>query len=88
MEQKFRKSNGTRIDPDSTVELFNAYGIYARIVNHYHMKLKAEEDSLLYDWYYTTGSLVQNNNGYLKKVTTLTDPEDVITFILNHKRYE
>lgn len=81
----FKKSFGSRLDTDTAIELFNSFGIYAFVVNHYHMKLQAEEDTCLYEWYYTTGSLVRNFKGSLKKVATIIDPEAVAEFITKHQ---
>lgn len=65
------------------IQMFNAYGIIAKVINYYHIKLRREESDVVYDWYHTTGSLVRSHNKYFKSLGKYRNPEVIAVLIAN-----
>lgn len=76
-----------KIDIDKAVEIFEeAYGIKAKVFNFYQLRLRTEEINVFWDWYHTTGSLVENRNGSCYKTEKkFSDTEDIAIYILERK---
>lgn len=68
-------------------EIFECYGIFIRVLNGYTLRLHREEEPYhFFDWYYTTGSVVEI---YKRKNTNLGkffDPEE-LAILMTKKSY-
>lgn len=59
-------------------EIFACYGIFIRSLNGYTLRLNKEEEPYhFFDWFYTTGSVVEIHNGRSKGIGKILDPEDL-----------
>lgn len=48
-------------------ELFKAYGLIAKQMNFYQIRIKQEESRSMWDWYHTQGTVVVTTNGIPKR---------------------
>ncbi len=65
MSKKYKN----RINIEKSKELLEqAFGFEVEIMNYYQFRIRSEETERFWDWYHTTGSLVDNNNGSCRKV--------------------
>lgn len=76
-----RKRRNTINIADSLELLRSGYGLNAVKFNFYQFRITQEESDDVYDWYHTTGSLVVNRKGYLKKIGVFLTPEEVAIII-------
>lgn len=82
------------IDIYKAIKLFNdGYGLDASEFNYYQIRIRYEESDMMWDWYHTTGSLVENRNGQGRRVggasgQTFMDAESVALLIKKNLRYE
>lgn len=66
--------------------LRGGYGIFSKVINDYHLKLKTEESDIMFDWYHTTGTLMLVCKDFQNNIGTFGDPEDVARII--HKKID
>ena len=69
--------------PKNAVMILSGYGINVRQMNSYQLRLNNEEERYghFFDWYFTTGTLVENLKGENKKAGIYLDVEDLAIFI-------
>ena len=59
MSRKKKNKKKISIDlPEARTFLWEAYGLKSKVVNFYHLKVVHEEYLGVFNWYYTTGTLV------------------------------
>jgi hypothetical protein len=70
------------IDTVQSIELFGAYGLDARIINEYCIRVWQKGIRTFFDWYHTQGTIVVNKDGSNLRVNAeIGDPEDMALFI-------
>lgn len=77
---------GNQKEIKNTIALFtDGYGISVQKINYYQFRLRMEDYSdIFYDWYFTTGSLVKNTDGYPRSEGCYPEAEDVACGIKYH----
>lgn len=75
-----RKKIYINID-ESRKFLSEVYGLKSKLINHYHLKVYHEEYRGVFNWYYTTGTIVlqlkdKNGDVYQRNIGTATTVED------------
>lgn len=75
--------------PKNAMMIFEGYGIIVRPMNSYQLRLHNEEERYghFFDWYYTTGTLVENFKGNNSSVSKkYLDAEELAMFINSRNR--
>jgi hypothetical protein len=75
------------IDPKLAINLFGAYGLDAREINDYCIRVWENGIKTFFDWYHTQGTIVINKNGSNLSINTkIGDPEDMALFVNNYQK--
>lgn len=78
-----KNKNPNIINVRDAIEIFGAYSLIARPLNHYQLRIHDDETGHMWDWYHTTGSLVRTMEQGVYKSATIRDAEDCAIFIRN-----
>lgn len=84
-----KNKNKNIVDEKKAFQIFDAYGVMVTVMNTYQYRLNMEEnESIFFDWYHTTGSLVRTDRdtGHMLSLGKKIDIEDIAILISNDHR--